>query len=471
MALGLCIFAALGRSVAAADRVTCEDRRPAPADRKFVSPAVDAFIAKVQRELNNSVLACVFGNTLPNTLDTTVDERGSAAGSFIITGDIDAMWLRDSTNQVAPYYRFAGADPGLRAMLKGLVRTQTQQVLADPYANAHSDPAKAGPSPNAKDATTAPGFGPSRVASMVPGIYERKYELDSLCAFLKTSRLYYGATGDRTPLDATWERATGVAVAVMEAMTESTAADAARPGGPAYLFQRSAVEPTDTLLHSVGTPARANGMIRSAFRPSDDATTYQFLVPSNAMAVVELRAVAPLLASRALRNRTLALAASVEAAIERRAPRNGVLAYEVDGFDNYNFMDDANIPSLLSLPYLGYNSDAYAKTRAFVLSAANPWFFSGAAGEGVGGPHVGSGKIWPMAIIARALTSEDDEEIAACLETLVASTAGTGLMHESFDANDAADFTRPWFAWANSLFGELVIRLRAERPALLARAY
>jgi meiotically up-regulated gene 157 (Mug157) protein len=147
-----------------------------------------------------------------------------------------------------------------------------------------------------------------------------------------------------------------------------------------------------------------------------------------------------------------------------------IWAYEVDGYGNHNFMDDANAPSLLSLPYLGccdVQDPLYQRTRKFVLSKANPYFFEGSAAKGVGSPHTGLGDIWPMAIIMRALTSTDDREIVQCIQWLRDTTAGTDFMHESFDANNPAKFTRAWFAWANTLFGELILQLANSKPALL----
>lgn len=144
-------------------------------------------------------------------------------------------------------------------------------------------------------------------------------------------------------------------------------------------------------------------------------------------------------------------------------------AYEVDGFGSELLMDDANVPSLLGLPYLGCSPDpaVYARTRAFVWSKRNPWFFSGSAAEGIGGPHEGRPMIWPMAITVYALTSHSPGEIRRALQMLVHSSAGTGFMHESFNADDASKFTRSWFAWANSLFGELVATVAETQPTLL----
>lgn len=469
----------------------CMDRRPAPEYRKFKSTAVDRAIKTVSSKMSDRDLSCIFSNALPNTLDTTVllyepvSKELPTGDAFIITGDIPAMWLRDSTNQVLPYMRFLSEDPSLAGMIAGLMHRQATQVVADPWANAHSIESVSGPSPHTADQTTYPNFGPSRSDAMLPGIYERKYELDSLMAFLKLSRSYYDATGDARPFqeDPSWRRAVDQVLWVVSLMQQSTLESAAAPAGATYQFQREALEPTDTLLHGVGVPGAETGMARSAFRPSDDATTFPFLVPANAMAVVELRHTARVLRKTAAKNDTTAdaaadlaekLADAIDDGIKRYArmthPRAGdVLAYEVDGYGNYYFADDANIPSLLSLPYLGYtNSDdpLYKRTRNGVLSNANPWFFKGQF-QGIGGPHIGINMIWPMALTMQALTSNNDTEILSCLDALKASAAGTGLMHESFNVNDTGSYTRPWFAWANSLFGDLILTLAEQKPHLL----
>jgi meiotically up-regulated gene 157 (Mug157) protein len=132
-------------------------------------------------------------------------------------------------------------------------------------------------------------------------------------------------------------------------------------------------------------------------------------------------------------------------------------------------MDDANVRSLLALSYLDNNIDKsiYNNTRKFVLSQSNPFFFKGKAAEGIGGPHVGMDYIWPMSIIMRAMTSNNDAEIKQCIQWLKTTHAGTGFMHESFHKNDASKFTRKWFAWANTLFGELLLKVAKERPHLV----
>ena len=144
-------------------------------------------------------------------------------------------------------------------------------------------------------------------------------------------------------------------------------------------------------------------------------------------------------------------------------PKYGkIYAYEVDGFGNYFLMDDANVPSLLAMPYLGdvsLDDSIYQNTRRYVWSEDNPYFFRGKAGEGIGGPHVGYDMVWPMSIMMRAFTSRDDNEIRRCIEMLMTTDAGTGFMHESFNKDDATKFTRDWFAWQNTLFGELIVRL------------
>ncbi len=244
--------------------------------------------------------------------------------------------------------------------------------------------------------------------------------------------------------------------------------------GP-YRFRRVTDRALDTLSNDgLGAPVSGCGLIVSSFRPSDDATTFQYLVPSNFFAVSVLRKAAEILvevnSEESLASACTALADEVGAALAEYAvykhPRFGdVYAYEVDGFGNHLLMDDANVPSLLSLPYIcdvDVDDPVYRNTRRMVWSDSNPYFFSGKAGEGIGGPHVGYGMIWPMSIMMKAFTSRDDDEIRNCLTMLLNTDAGTGFIHESFDADDPAHFTRPWFAWQNTLFGELILKLIAD---------
>eukprot|EP00054_Salpingoeca_dolichothecata_P024681 m.169028 g.169028 ORF g.169028 m.169028 type:complete len:336 (+) comp25096_c0_seq2:619-1626(+) len=256
------------------------------------------------------------------------------------------------------------------------------------------------------------------------------------------------------------------------------------PNSPAYHFQRQAVEPTDTLSHGRGLPVRRTNMIKSAFRGSDDATIFPFLVPSNAMAVVELEAISTLL--KALDHQSTAtqatnLASSIRAAIKAHGmttrsvggSSKPVYAYEVDGYGNSVFQDDANIPSLLSLPYLGFlsvNDTTYQDTRRAVLSnETNPWYFCGSAACGIGGVHLGVGRVWPMSILMQGFTASTDAERLQALNTVRDTTAGTNFIHESFDKNNAGAYSRPWFAWANSLYAEYVLFLVEKYPHLVLK--
>ena len=233
-------------------------------------------------------------------------------------------------------------------------------------------------------------------------------------------------------------------------------------------------------MSGYGFPVKPVGLISSAFRPSDDATIFPFLIPSNFFAVVSLRQAAEMMEKiakdKGTANDLLSLASEVEKALQEHAaaehPTHGkILAFEADGFGNHYFMDDANVPSLLSLPYLGAMSadnPLYQNTREFVLSPSNPFFFKGTAAEGIGGPHVGQDMIWPMAITMRGLTSTDPQEIKACVDMLKATHAGTGFMHEAFHKDDPKNFTRSWFAWANTLFGEFLWKTYQQNPRLLS---
>ncbi len=442
------------------------DLRPPPSQRRFTSITVERTLAEIASTIADFELAWLFRNCLPNTLDTTVALSRDTDGhpdTYIITGDIDAMWLRDSTAQVWPYLALADRDVALRELLAGTIRRQTRCILLDPYANAFYATARLG---EWKDDRTA----------MVPGIHERKWELDSLAYTLRLAHGYWRATGDTTPFDEEWLRSVSLVLATIR--TEQAGAYDT-PGSP-YRFRRLC-DFGDSLANAGrGDPSRRCGLVRSAFRPSDDLCKFPHLVPSNAMMSVALRDLARLLdavAQPAFAIEARALTGEINAALEIHAvvshPQHGeIWAYEVDGFGSLHLMDDANVPSLLALPYFGFcakDDPRYLRTRAFCLSANNPYFAAGRAGAGIGSPHTGLGTIWPIALAMQALTATDDAEILQCLRTLKATHAGTGFMHESFDRNDATRFTRPWFAWANTLFGELILTIHRERPHLLAR--
>ncbi|MGI4737940.1 MAG: glycoside hydrolase family 125 protein [Janthinobacterium lividum] len=438
--------------------------RPATSQRRFRSLAVDAAISEFQREVKDPELGWLFGNCFPNTLDTTVTlgERAGRPDTYVITGDIDAMWLRDSSAQVWPYLPLTTQDAALRQLVAGVINRQTQYILKDPYANAfYNDPAQV--SEWHADHT-----------AMQPGVHERKWEIDSLCYPIRLAYGYWKTTGDTQPFDADWRRAIGLIV--------KTFREQQRKIGPGpYHFQRQTPNATDTQpLAGYGYPVRPCGLIASAFRPSDDATRLPFLVPSNFFAVASLRQAALMLYDvcheQAGYNELMAFADEIAVALRQHAliahPEFGpVYAYEVDGYGGHTLLDDANVPSLLALPYLGalpLNEPTYQNTRRLVLSASNPFFLKGSAAEGVGGPHVGLDMIWPISIIMRGLTSTDDAEIRSCVQTLKSTHAGTGYLHESFQKDDASKYTRAWFAWANTLFGEFLWKVYKERPSLLS---
>jgi hypothetical protein len=445
--------------------------RPPPNQRKFVSKVIDQLIVNITGRMKDPVLAELFTNCLPNTLDTTVMNFTTVGGlpdTFVVTGDIPAMWLRDSTNQVFPYLPYAKQDPTLQKMLLGVVFRQAKSVLIDTYANAFID--------TYLD-VTSPWAGDDRQPPMDPElVWEGKYELDSLAAFFKLSYYYYFFTNDTTHLtNPTWRAAVYRAVNTIKVQQKGTAQDVP----PAYYFQRDTTEPTDSLIHGMGAPSNYTGMSKSHFRPSDDSHTLPFPIAANSMAVVALLDLASLFDGPA-NNASFAtelkqLAAEIQQGITKYGiidhPTYGqIFAYEVDGFGSAYSMDDANIPSLLSLPYLGacaVNNSLYQNTRKFVLSQSNPYYFTGKVASGIGGPHVGIGYIWPMAIVMQAQTSVDDNEVVQCLNWLKTSSAGTGFMHESFNCNNANDFTRSWFAWANSQFGHLILTLAEEKPYLI----
>lgn len=432
-------------------------QRPEKKERLFISDAVEKKIAEVKKMLTNPYLAWMFENCFPNTLDTTVHYRkvDGEDDTFVYTGDIHAMWLRDSGAQVWPYVQLANSDEVLRHMLRGVILRQWKCINIDSYANAFND----GP---------VGGDWMSDLTDMKPELHERKYEIDSLCYPLRLAYHYWQVTGDVSVFSTDW-------IQTIKNILKTFREQQRKAGLGPYKFQRKTERQLDTMQNDgYGHPVKPVGLIVSSFRPSDDAATYQFLIPSNFFAVTSLRKAAEILVKvnkeTELAQECTSLANEVEDALKKYAtfnhPKYGTIyAFEVDGFGNQLFMDDANVPSLLAMPYLGdvdVNDPIYQNTRRFVWSEDNPYFFKGKAGEGIGGPHIGYDMVWPMSIMMKAFTSQDDREIEECIRMLMNTDAGTGFMHESFHKDDPKNFTRAWFAWQNTLFGELILKLIAD---------
>ncbi|KQX46928.1 glycoside hydrolase family 125 protein [Paenibacillus sp. Root444D2] len=401
-------------------------------------------------------LSEIFQKCYPNTLETTVELLDDGT-SFVITGDIPAMWLRDSSAQVRPYIQLAVDDPDVQRMIRGVIERQARYLMLDPYANAFNK------EPN--------GQGHSGDLTVKgPWVWERKYELDSLCYPVQLCWDYWEATQDRMVFSETVHT-------MFHRIVEIMRVEQRHDRDSEYAFERTGCPPSDTLpFGGRGTRTNYTGMIWSGFRPSDDACKFGFLIPSNMFAVIILRYIGQL-AKEIYRDHSLIesaykLSVEIEFGIETygkvKHPEHGwMYAYETDGFGNYNLMDDANVPSLLSIPYLGYrdaNDPVYRNTRKFVLSPDNPYYSSGRFAQGVGSPHTPPGHIWPIGLIIQGLTSIDPIERDDLVRMLVSTTAGTGFMHESFHPDRPDTFTREWFAWANSLFGEFICRWLEQKP-------
>ncbi len=396
-------------------------------------------------------LAPFFKNCFLNTIETTVAKLDDG-GYFVITGDIPAMWLRDSASQLSHYIRYANEDKDLKEIIRNVIAKHAYYINIDPYANAFNAV------PNSKNHKDETDFYHDL-------IWERKYEVDSLCASIYLAHQYYMQTLDSSIFTEEFHDMLEVIIAVFK--LEQNHFQESR-----YFFNRTDCPETDTLPNGgKGNEVAFTGMTWSGFRPSDDRCVYGYLVPSNMMAVCALKKAAELLNAGYEDTRLESECRSLAFDIDEGIKAHGVYehekfgkiyAYEVNGKGDVRLMDDANSPSLLSAPYLGYtekDDEIYLNTRKFILSPSNPWYFEGSVAKGVGSPHTGLDKIWHIALTMQALTSIDENEIKECIDMLTTTHAGTFLMHESFNKNDDTDFTRPWFAWANSLFAELMIRL------------
>ncbi|KAI2610562.1 glycoside hydrolase family 125 protein [Hypoxylon sp. NC1633] len=464
-------------------------QRPVTACHTFNSSDVEKTIQDMKKLVKDPDLFRLFENAFPNTLDTTVTWKGYAANSteeltFITTGDIVAMWLRDSANQMRSYKSLLKADDApnsLASLFRGAINLQARYVIQNPYCNAFQAPVESGLPPGSNGYAATDQVKPPFNTSFV---FECKYELDSISAFLQLSHDYYDKTQDSEFFGRySWVDAITTILDVAEGLLVGTYADDGSVNESPYTFQRTSNSATETLANTgAGNPVKGGtGLVRSAFRPSDDSTIYQLFIPANMQFSSYLGKCAAIMEAHdaALAQRMSDFACSVRNGIEthgkvQHAVFGEIYAYEIDGFGSSNLMDDANVPSLLSAPILDYldaSDETYQNTRKFVLSTWNPYYMHGPALNGTGGPHVGPGKAWPMSIITSLLTSDDDEEIVAGLQMLVSSTAGLGLIHESVDTFDAFEWTRQWFSWANGLFGEMLLGLRDRKPHLLETSF
>ena len=455
------LFALTLSGVAAAQEPPPGSARPPLEKRKFTSEAVERKISEVTKAIADPEVARIFEACYPNTLDTTVnfEANNGKPDTYIITGDINAMWLRDSSAQVQAYLSLCKEDAHLAQMIVGLIHRQAGYILIDPYANAFQKDASK-PSPHNKDDT-----------EMRPGVFERKWEVDSLCYPVLLAHQYWKITGDASPFDAQWRDAMRLVLATFR--------DQQRVNNQGlYRFIRGRVKAGEA---GYGAPFKPTGMICSAFRDSDDATVYLFNIPENLIAIAALGHLAEIADAILPREGFAAEARAIAREAARGVEDYGVVndakhgrmyAYECDGLGHTLLMDDAGNPGLVSIPYFSpelIGNPLVLASRRFALSADNPFFFRGTAAEGIGSPHTGRDKIWPMGIITRAITSNDDAEITRCLAMLKTSSAGTGFMHESFNKDDPAKYSRRWFAWVNNLYGEMILKLLRERPALLSK--
>ncbi len=437
--------------------------RPPVDKRHFTSSTVEKTIQEVKAGLPNKELAWMFENCFPNTLDTTVyfEMINGRPDTYVITGDIDAMWLRDSSAQVWPYLSLIKEDIPLQQLIAGLINRQVTCIQLDPYANAFY-----------KDVNKISEW-KDDLTKMQPGIHERKWEIDSLCFPIRLAYRYWQITGDTQPFNADWKESIRLTIKTFREQQRKS------NQGP-YSFQRTTAWATDGVpLSGYGYPVKPVGLICSMFRPSDDATLFPYLIPANFFAVVSLKQAAEMVKvihqDQALATDCLILATEVEQALKKYGtvahPDFGrIYAYEVNGFGSYNLMDDAGTPSLLSLPYLDavpIKDKTYQRTRRFILSGENPFYIQGKAGAGVGSPHAGINNVWPLGSITRAMTSMDQAEIKKEIRLLLSTHAGTGFIHESFHRDDPQNFTRKWFAWANTLFGEMILDLYRNKKTLL----
>ena len=418
---------------------------------KIIPASIQAILNRVQASFENeSKIIELFRNCYIDTLNKTIHPMADGT-AYVVTGDIPAMWLRDSSAQLRPYLIPAKEDSAIADLLVAVNRRQFQYICIDPYANAFN--AEANGNCWEKDET-----------EMNDWLWERKYEVDSLCYPVQFAYLIWKNVGRTEQFDAAFVEAVQKILTIFR--TEQHHEEQSR-----YRFIRRNSYFTDTLSRDgMGALVKSGiGMTWSGFRPSDDACTYGYLVPSNMFAVVILgylqEIAKEILEDAALADEAAKLRAEIYEGIEnyaitRKEGYGDVYAYEADGYGQFNLMDDANVPSLLSMEYLGYQGrrpEVAENTRKLILSEANPYYFQGKCARGIGSPHTPVGYIWHIALCMQGLTAKMQEEKKAMIDLAAATEGGKMLMHEGFCADDDCRYTREWFSWANAMFCELVM--------------
>ena len=392
----------------------------------------------------NEQLQKLFRLCFLNTLETTV-ERLDNGDTFIITGDIPAMWLRDSSVQVSHYLRFAKKDKDIRDMILGLIHRQMSYIRIDPYANAFN--------------ITANGHGFNDITLKNDWVWERKYELDSLVYPVWLLNKYMYETNDVSVL-------TDEIIESIHVILDTVKTEQNHGRDSQYSFIRNNESDIDSLENAgKGGACGYTGMSWSAFRPSDDRCIYNYLIPSNMFFVATFRKFVKYISDKDLCAKIEQIVSEIQNGIEKfgiiEHPKFGkIYAYETDGLGHYNLMDDANVPSLMSLPYLDYCSiddEIYQNTRKFILSKENPYFYCGQYARGVGSPHTAPNYVWHIGLIMQIMASKDMGEKKRLFASIIETTKKRMCMHESFDVNDPDSFTRGWFAWANTLFAVMVM--------------
>lgn len=418
-------------------------------NRQIPTSMID-IINETKTTMEDDKLKIMFENCFSNTYKSTIRPQNDGT-TFVITGDIPAMWLRDSAAQVRPYLILAERDQQMADMIQGVIQKHMEYINHDPYANAFNEK------------PTGDRYNDDET-EMTPLLWERKYEIDSLCYPIQLAYLFWKSTGRTSHFNETFKEAIEIIIKVwkIEQNHENSS----------YSFIRDNCPPQDTLSHNgKGAPVKYTGMTWSGFRPSDDACKYGYLIPANMFAVVSLKQLNEI-AKEVLKDDELAkqatlLAKEIDGGIQtygkvEHKEFGTIYAYETDGLGNYNLMDDANVPSLLSIPYLGYcdvSDEIYQNTRKFLLSKSNPYYYEGKVARGIGSPHTPKNYIWHIALAIQGITAQTLEEKYEILELFRTTDGNENLMHEGFHVDDSAQYTRPWFAWANSMFSEFILHL------------